>query len=430
MSRLVIVFALLVLARGSAWAQAPVTPTTVTPEPVALTLETLERLALARHPSMTEAESAVEASRAQASQAGAWPNPTIAYVGDEISGGSVIRGGEHGVVFDQTIRLGGKLRLSRDALDAGVSEAEARRDRARLVVLTSVRTAFHEVIAAQLRVDVRRRLADVAAETRIVSAQLFNIGAVDRPDVLTSEIESTTAGLDVVEAHNALARAWTHLATAVADPALSPREIAGTHDSPLPELPRDQTLTAALAASPELAEARAQVTRAEREVALAKKTTFPDLLLRGGPRYNRELLEVNNTPVGVEWSVEAGLTVPLWDRNRAGVAAATSRIAMTKAAATALELRLIDRFATLYDEYATARRRAEAYRTEVLPKADEAYQLYLAKYGEMAASYPQVLMAQRTLFAANEHYLDAVEGVRTTAVMIQGLLTIGGGGIQ
>ena len=128
--------------------------------------------------------------------------------------------------------------------------------------------------------------------------------------------------------------------------------------------------------------------------------------------------------------MEAGITVPLWDRNRAGVAAATSRIAMTKAAATALELRLIDRFATLYDEYATARRRAEAYRTEVLPKADEAYQLYLAKYGEMAASYPQVLMAQRTLFAANEHYLDAVEGVRTTAVMILGLLTIGGGGIQ
>jgi hypothetical protein len=43
-------------------------------------------------------------------------------------------------------------------------------------------------------------------------------------------------------------------------------------------------------------------------------------------------------------------------------------------------------------------RASEAYRWEILPRAEEGYRLYLSRYREMAAAYPQVLVAQRTLF--------------------------------
>jgi len=390
--------------------------------PAPITLDELERLALASHPSLAAASATIDVARHAAAQAGSWPNPSVSYVGDEIARGPINRGGEHGVVVDQRIPLGGKLRLSRQAFEAGIGEAEAGRDRARLQVLAGVRVAYHMVVAAQLRLDVRRNLATLAAEAGRVSAQLFNVGAADRPDVLVAEMDASLAGLDVVEAESALARAWTQLAAAVAQPRMPQRAVAGAAGDALPELPRDETLAAALAASPELAEARAAVTRAERELAVARKVTSPDLLLKGGPRYNRELLEPDNRPVGLEWAVEAGLTIPLWDRNHGGIAASSSRIAAARAAVAALELKLIDRYAALYDDYRTARRRAEVYRSDILPKATEAYQLYLARHRAMAASYPQVLMTERALFEANERYLAALEQVRTTAVSLTALL--------
>lgn len=381
-----------------------------------LTLDELERMALAAHPALAAATAAVEAASGDAAQAGAWINPLVAYVGDEISSGPIIRGGEQGIAIEQTIPLGGKLRLSREVLEAGVSEARARLERERLAVLARVRAAYYEVLAAQLRVDVRQRLAALAGEVRLVASQLFNIGVADRPDTLMAEAELARAEVELVEARSLLERAWTRLAVAVAQPDMPRREVAGTLDDPLPDMSREQTLRAALAASPELAELAAREERAAREIALARKATFPDLRIAGGPRYNRELLEAGGKPVGLEWAVEAGLTVPLWNRNADGIRAATNRLSQARAERAALELALTRRFADLFDEFQVMRARAEAYRSQILPKAEEAHTLCLQRYQEMAASYPQVLAAQRTLFESNIQFLGALERARVAAV--------------
>ena len=92
-----------------------------------------------------------------------------------------------------------------------------------------------------------------------------------------------------------------------------------------------------------------------------------------------------------------------------------------------LEQRLADTFA----EYLSALRSAEVYRDEVVPRAEEAYQLYLARYRDMAAAYPQVLIAQRTLFQTTEQYVSALERTWRTAVQVQGfLLTDGLTGVE
>jgi cobalt-zinc-cadmium efflux system outer membrane protein len=48
--------------------------------------------------------------------------------------------------------------------------------------------------------------------------------------------------------------------------------------------------------------------------------------------------------------------------------------------------------------------------------------LYLAKYRAMAAAYPQVLIAQRTLFQVTEEYVQAVERTWRASVVLQGFL--------
>jgi cobalt-zinc-cadmium efflux system outer membrane protein len=355
-------------------------------------------------------------------QAGAWPNPTIGYVGDEIAGGPINRGGEHGVFIDQTIPLGGRLKVNREAL-AAVAETEASRAaRTRAVLISRVRTAFVEALSAQHRVDVRERLARLAEEAVTTARQRFNVGLADRPDVLAAEMASSLAALDVSDAREALTRTWQSLQSAAGDPALPPQPLAGKLEDPLPDLARDAALAAALAASPDLAGSRATVTQAERAVEAARHVTAPDLTINGGPRYNRELLEPDLKPVGLEWSVAAGVTLPLFNRNTQGVAAATSRVTSARSDTAALELRLTEVFARQFEMFITARRRADVYRTGILPKAEEAYQLYLARFREMGAEYWQVQAAQRALFEANEQYVNAVEQARLAAIRLNPLL--------
>ena len=90
-----------------------------------LTLAELEQMALTNNPTLVQAQALVDAADGKARQAGLFPNPTIGYTGNEISRGPIIRGGEHGFFIEQTIPLGGKLKLSRSVFEREAAQAEA-----------------------------------------------------------------------------------------------------------------------------------------------------------------------------------------------------------------------------------------------------------------------------------------------------------------
>ena len=84
--------------------------------------------------------------------------------------------------------------------------------------------------------------------------------------------------------------------------------------------------------------------------------------------------------------------------------------------------------ADVFATYLTALSESDAYRRDILPRAEEAYRLYLARYREMGAAYPQVLVAQRSLFELSSRYIERLEDAWQSAVRIQGLLA--GDGLQ
>jgi outer membrane protein, heavy metal efflux system len=394
-----------------------------------LTLAELEKLALERNPTLAQSAADIEVARGRARQAGTLPNPTIGYTAEEVSGGPTIRGGEHGFFIEQTIPLGGKLKLSRQVFERAATEAEARAEAQRRRVLTDVRQRYYQALIAARRVETRRQLMALAGEAVEISKQLLNVGAADRPDQLEIEIEQQEAKLRLIEAEQAEARTWRELAAAVGDPALTPRPLAGDPAQGLPGLTEETALARVLAESPELAVARAAKERATLVLARARREPVPDLRLRGGPRYNRELLESTpQGPVAVGWegALEIGLTVPLFDRNKGNIAAAQAEVVRADRELTRLDLALRARLAATFERYVTASRMAEAWRAEVLPRAEEAHRLYLAKYREMAAAYPQVLIARRTLTQSTDRYLDALADAWSASVEIEGLLLTGG----
>lgn len=105
-------------------------------------------------------------------------------------------------------------------------------------------------------------------------------------------------------------------------------------------------------------------------------------------------------------------------------AAAAMRCTIACSLVWSLQAGLASEFAA----YLTALNDSDTYRTEILPRAEEAYRLCLTRYREMATAYPQVLIAQRTLFELSTRYLQSVEEGWQAALRIQGFLA--GDGLQ
>lgn len=395
-----------------------------------ITLAELERKALQNNPTIGQAKADVDIAAGFAKQAGLYPNPVLSAVGEEVSGGPVIRGGEFGGGFQQRIVTAGKLGLSRKSAELGraITEESAKAQRQR--VLNAVRTLYYQALSDQYRIRVRTALVQLAADAVRVSGELANVGQADQPDLLAADVEAQRIQLDLADAVNRRERTWRQLAAVVNDPSLA----AVGLDDDLEMVPRveiEQALEAIYANSPELRAASIDSDRAQTELNRARKDVIPDLLVSGGVRYNRELLETTNggvlrRPVGPEGFFDIGVQIPIFNRNQGNVGAAKAAVERAKLEVDRTKLALRARLAEAYREYRTSLTRADRYKQEVLPKAQRAYELYLGNFRQMAGAYPQALIAQRNLFQLQDAYVDALTVVWQRSVEIQGLLLTGG----
>ena len=389
----------------------------------ALTLAALEEMASASNPTLRQAEAEIRAAEGRKLQAGLYPNPTIGYISEEVRGGAS-RGGQQGFFLQQEIVLGGKLGLSRNVFEQERRQALAEAEEQRLRVLNNVRILFYQALAAQRLVELRRSLTRLASDAVETTHQLFNVGQSDQPDVLQAEVEDEQAQLAVTIAEQNQLRAWTSLAATVGRPDLPLAQLEGN----LEEIPAvaDQWLETILHDSPAVKIAELGVARAESSLTMARREPVPNLLVRGGLQQNRELRETTGQPVGLQGFAEIGVQIPLFNRNQGNIAAARANSERSRLEVQRIQLLLRERAAPVFRNYLTARAAVERYRSQMLPRAKQAFELYLTKYQGMGAAYPQVLIAQRTLFQLQTDYIGALENLWTNSLALRGFLATDG----
>jgi cobalt-zinc-cadmium efflux system outer membrane protein len=385
-----------------------------------LTLADLERMALAASPSLQQSEADVRAAAGRAQQAGLYPNPVLGTSGDHVAGGPYLRGGDIGGFVEQRIVMGGKLGLSRKAADQNRVAAQDMQEAERLRVLTTIRTLYYQALGEQRLITVRKDMAELAGRTVKTWRDLSNLGQADRPDVLAADVEAQRAGLGVTLAQNALDRTWREIAVTVAQPNLQPVTLEGDFEM-VPKLDARAALEKIYAGSPELRAAEANRASADLQLNRARVEKIPDLLLRGGVRYNRNLV-TPDIPAGIEGFFDVGVEVPLFDRNQGAVAAAQSEVQRARLEGDRQKLLLARRFAGVYKEYRDAVDAAARYHDSMIPAARQAYDMYAKNFSNMAAPYSQVLLTQRNLFQLQEEYVAALMTAWRSAMEIDGLL--------
>ncbi len=390
-----------------------------------VTLEQVEKTAGESNPTLRQAEAEILAAKARQQQSGLYPNPTVAYTGDEIRGGSV-GGGKQGFFVQQTVVTGGKLVLSREVFGKEVRLAEIEAEEQKMRVQSAVKMAFLRVLAAQELLDARRDMAAIAQDTAETQRRLMNTGQADETEVLEAKMEAQRMRMSARMQENTLREEWRSLAAVIGQPDLPLMTVAGDLEKGWPDVNEEEAVEAIAKQSPAVRIAETAETRAQSVINRARREAIPDIQLRGGMEYNHELLGSVPFAKGWEGIAEVSVEIPLFNRNQGNVAAARADIERAGQEKKRISLTLRERAASAVDQYANARLMAVEYRDEMLPLAKKAYGLMVEKYGQMLASYPRVLDAQRKLYELQIEYIGALESVWTNGIALQGYLLTDG----
>jgi cobalt-zinc-cadmium efflux system outer membrane protein len=381
-------------------------------------LEELEQMALANNPTVAQVQASLRVAAGLTRQAGLYPNPTVGYYGDEIRGGYT-GGGKQGGFVSQTILLGGKLRAARQLAQLQANEVETSGQIQRLRILNNVRIAFYHVLAAQRLKDVRQNLAKLAADATDTSLQLGNVGQADRPDILQAEVEQQQASVALRIAEQNLQASWRMLAAVAGKPDLPVARLEGDLEA-IPDLNYEEWVATTLRESPEVKLAQQAAERADAALDQAKKAPVPDLQVTGILVKSFEPREVAPGPIGLQGGAQIGVQLPIFNRNQGNIAAARGEIESARQELARVKLQLQRYLASTFQDYTAARLMVQQYKTEMLPRAEQAYRLYQTNYQRMAGAYPQVLISQRTLFQLEVDYVQALESAWQSALMIRG----------
>jgi cobalt-zinc-cadmium efflux system outer membrane protein len=396
-----------------------------------VTLADLEQIALRNNPTLVQAQANIRSARGRARQAGAMPNPVVGYEGAELAFKFFDVKSEHFGFIEQTVPLGGKLSKARRIYLKEAQRAEIESDAQRQRVINSVRSLYFEVLGTQLQIDLQTELSRIAHDTVNTTVELLNVGQADKPDQLQAEIEAEQVDHALKESESHLALTWKILAATIGTPDMALAHLEGKLDDRIPSVDGPALLNNLVQSSPQIKAAQARVDQAKATLVRAKAEPIPDLFLRGSMGDSLEFIDTDRSGTslrrtGPEANLQVGMSLPVWNRNQGAIASAHADLDYSQAELERLKLQLRAQFANEIQNYNVALDEVKRYRDQVIPRADQAYQLYLTRFKQMGASYPQVIIAQRTMFRARKQYIEALVQLQRSSTQLEGFMLSGG----
>lgn len=92
--------------------------------------------------------------------------------------------------------------------------------------------------------------------------------------------------------------------------------------------------------------------------------------------------------------------IPTWNRNQGNIRAARAELGMAIQNVGRVENDLAERLTTIFRTYSDARERADRYRTQIIPRAEETYKLSMDAFKGGQFEYLRVIQAQRAVAEA------------------------------
>jgi cobalt-zinc-cadmium efflux system outer membrane protein len=378
-------------------------------------LQQLLDKALEANPEIASSRAKAESARGQLVQASLYPNPTVGWRSEEMSLNKA-GGGQQGPYVNQEIVTAGKLQIAQAAAAHGVTAADWQAVTKWYEVATRVRVAYYDLLAAERELVVSKEIEQLAKEGVDKADKLQQDGSVLGFDMKKAQVELTLSQGKRAAAVQKIDGTKKKLAAIVGIPKQSITSVSGKLEACPTTYEWTKVLEIVLVRSSEIQEAQSLINQAQEHVRLAEAQVTPNLQLQARPAYDfpdRNMMLF----------VEAGVSLPLFNRNQGNIMSAMAEVARTDAELRQTESRLAERLAESYRRFENAKRQSE-----ILEKAvkDAEESLKLVREGNVldrrVARYMDVLDALRLLSQVRLELVEMQGEVWRAKSEIEGIL--------
>jgi cobalt-zinc-cadmium efflux system outer membrane protein len=372
------------------------------------TLDDLIAQAVRDNPSLLAARKQMEAAAGRAQQSRRWPNPELELSAEDIPADDVdLSESKNMVGLSQTVPFPGKKRLDGRAGRQEVVATEWEYRARERELIRDVTLAYFGVLAGEKKVAVAAELVTLAQSLADAARKRVAAGAAADQEQLRAEIEVERANIEATAARREVAGAQRTLSRLLGRPNGELGPVRGELREVVPVRVRP-------VGHPQLAAATAQRERAELELRRARIEPLPDVTLSAA--YGRdESLNENQ----LEFRVS--LPLPLFDRaqGRKREARALADIARYDLAAT--EQRLAQEWDVAVARLQAAQSQVDAYRTRILPKAEQALKLVRGGFEAGKFGFLDLVDTQRTTIEVRLAYYDKLLELNAAAAELDAL---------
>lgn len=369
--------------------------------PPGLTLEEFLAAAFERSPDLRARRTEVEQTRARRLTAQTYPfNPevTVEGAGRSAPGGSST---DRGLEVSQEIEIAGQRARRVEVAEAARAAAEARFQRVQRVLAGEVSLAFAEAVRARELLRIEEADVGLARELLQFEERRLEAGASTQIDLNLARAAAARSIRRLELARGAYLQARSALAqVAGLDPAAPPEPSGGLETSAPDSLVLGDLVRSAVESREDLAAFRREEEAARAQVRLEQALARPNLIARAF----QEREEGTDDITGASLSVG----IPLFNRNRGGIAEARAAADRTVAETAVARLAIEREVASAFAAYQAASAAAEALRGQVIGTLEENFRLLQRSFEEGKIGRTELFLFRREFVESQREYLDAV----------------------
>ncbi len=367
-------------------------------------------LTLLNNPQLNSYSYDMRAADARTLQAGFRPNPGLDVEVENIDDPILM---QTTFLLSQLIELGGKrkarLRFSQSERDRVDLDYEVLKRQ--LFVDTTL--LFIDVLINQQKIAFLEENLKVLQEFSSVVEKRLKAGKASVIEESNFIVLLNTVLIDLKNAQNQLRNSKNKLAAQWGEAGNGTFMIIGSLDW-IPEIIPLEQIGIVINEHPEIVRSYFENNVRAARIAIEKSKAYPDVSVRGGPRY---LQETHNW----EWVVGVSIPLPLSDRNQGRVWESRENLGKLEKEREALWVKLLTELNASYWNAQTLFSELNLLKNIVLPAAQKAYDFSYKGYKLARYNYLEFLETERGYRTSKIRYLQALGEYHKALAIIQGL---------
>jgi outer membrane protein, heavy metal efflux system len=363
-------------------------------------LPSLEGLAMESSRSLMAGRDQVTVARFAVDSASAFPNPELEYLGGTArarSPGSNT-GDARSVALTQPLDMPWKRSARIAVAEAGLAATTAAHRAFEADLLARLRVRYFELLRRQAELLNAREDVQLMEGVRSRIALRVELGEAPRFELIKSDGEALNAQKTALAAGFRVQQARSLLRQMVGAALPEDFSISGSLRNVPALLPLEGLQQQLRDSSPDLARARAEMVRAQRQLDLERAQRWPNVALKAS--YDDDP-DVRTSKLGVV------VSIPLWDRRGGPVGEAAAQLSRARNELEAQQFGLGQTLEVAVQQYEIAQTQVTALESGIVRQAEAALKVAEAAYRFGERGFIDVLDAQRVYRAARSELIAA-----------------------